>query len=220
MNYLFTLSILGIIGGLLCAVADMLLDMKGKDNRKIGKTTGLIESNWLKMSEWRFGGSIITAAVAVPLYSCGVISLALQIQKNNRILAYALLACIFVGAMGGFFIHSMICIMPIIYKEMMEKADFERAEGVIDRVWKTIKYPFFVLYIILVIGTTALIITAVISGAIDVPLWCVLLNPVVFQLVGLLLRAIKKDWFYDLPSICAASLGLASIGVIGIINLL
>ena len=102
----------------------------------------------------------------------------------------------------------------------MEKADFERAESVINRVWKTIKLPFFVLYLILVIGTTALIVIAIVLGAIDVPLWCVLLNPVVFQLVGLLLRAIKRDWFYDLPSICAASLGLASIGVIGLINLI
>ncbi len=220
MNCLILLSTLGIVGGILCAIADMFLDMKGKDNKKLGDVSGLIESNWIKMSAWRFGVSIALAAIAVPLYSCGVVSLALQILKNNEFLAYSLLACIFIGAMGGFFIHSMICIMPIIYKELMEKADFARAEGVIDRVWKTIRIPFVILYIILVIGTSVLIVTAILTHAIDVPWWCVFLNPVVFQIVGLLLRVVKKDWFYDLPSICAASLGLASIGVIGLINLI
>lgn len=219
MRLELVLSILGILGGLLCAGADMLLDMKGKDNKKIGSVTGLIESNWIKMSEWRFKASIALAAVAVPLYSCGVVSLVLQMQEENKPLSFALMATIFVGAMGGFFIHSMICIMPVIYKELMAKADFERAEGVINRIWKAIQLPFYILYVILVIGTTGIIIASILTGALNVPKWCILLNPVVFQIVGLVLRAVKKDWFYDLPSICAASLGLASIGVIGIINL-
>ncbi len=54
----------------------------------------------------------------------------------------------------------------------------------------------------------------------DVPLWFVLLNPVVFLLVGLALRAIKRDWFYDLPSIIMPSLGISMFGVIGIVNLI
>lgn len=32
----FTFGILGLIGGLLCAVGDMLFDLKGKDNQKLG----------------------------------------------------------------------------------------------------------------------------------------------------------------------------------------
>ena len=31
------LGIIGIIGGLLCAVADLLLDIKGPQNRKLGE---------------------------------------------------------------------------------------------------------------------------------------------------------------------------------------
>lgn len=31
------LAIIGIVGGILCATADLFLDIKGPDNRKLGK---------------------------------------------------------------------------------------------------------------------------------------------------------------------------------------
>ena len=55
-----TFSVLGLIGGILLAVGDTLFDFKGKGNEKLG-TSGNIDSNWLKMSDWRFGASIVFA---------------------------------------------------------------------------------------------------------------------------------------------------------------
>ena len=49
-----TFSVLGLIGGILLAIGDILFDLKGKGNEKLG-TSGNIDSNWLKMSDWRFG---------------------------------------------------------------------------------------------------------------------------------------------------------------------
>lgn len=92
-----TLAIIGIIGGLLCATADLLLDLKGTDNKKLGKM-GIIDSAWSRM-----------------------------------------------------------------------------------------------------------------------PLWCVILNPLIIQIIGLLLRATKLKVFIDAPSCCAASLGLAMYGVLALI---
>lgn len=66
-----TLSVLGLIGGVLCAIADMLLDLKGKDNQKLGKN-GLVDSKWEYMSEWRFKVSILVVMIAVPLYAMGL----------------------------------------------------------------------------------------------------------------------------------------------------
>ena len=43
------LAIIGIIGGMLCAVADLLLDLKGDDNQKLGKMK-VIDSKWREMS--------------------------------------------------------------------------------------------------------------------------------------------------------------------------
>ena len=51
MNLIF--SIMGLIGGLLCCVGDLLFDLKGKGNKKLG-TSKNIDSNWSKMAEWRF----------------------------------------------------------------------------------------------------------------------------------------------------------------------
>ncbi len=43
------LGIIGIIGGLLCATADLLLDLKGTKNKKLGKM-GVIDSEWENMA--------------------------------------------------------------------------------------------------------------------------------------------------------------------------
>lgn len=56
------LSVIGIIGGLLCAAADMLLDIKGKDNVKCG-TNKILDSNWVKMPSWHFVVSIIVSTI-------------------------------------------------------------------------------------------------------------------------------------------------------------
>lgn len=60
-----TLAIIGIIGGLLCAAADLLLDIKGTDNKKLGKM-GIIDSAWSRMPHWKFVASDILAMFAVP----------------------------------------------------------------------------------------------------------------------------------------------------------
>ena len=39
---------MGSIGGLLCAVADLLLDIKGPQNRKLGEM-GIIDRKWERM---------------------------------------------------------------------------------------------------------------------------------------------------------------------------
>ena len=50
-------SISGLIGELLCCVGDVLFDLKGKGNEKLG-TSKNIDSNWVKMADWRFGLSM------------------------------------------------------------------------------------------------------------------------------------------------------------------
>ena len=214
-----TLSIIGFFGGLLCAIADMLLDIKGKDNLKCG-TKKIMDSNWVKMPSWRFITSIIIVMFAVPMYSMGVLSLANQIALNNKSLGDLLKLSIFIGAMGGFFIHTLICIVPIIYKEIMKENNFELADRVITNVYKAVKIPFVVLYIILILIPAIIVIFSINTGLLYVPKWFVLLNPVTFQIIGWVLRAIKKDWFYEVPSIFMASLGLAMYGIIGIVNLI
>ena len=52
------------------------------------------------------------------------------------------------------------------------------------------------------------VIGAILTGILSVPKWFVLLNPFVFLLVGVGLRKLKPDLFYDLPGIILPSLGM------------
>lgn len=97
--------------------------------------------------------------------------------------------------------------------------DESLADNTLEAYYKTITLPFFCGYITLMVPSLCTII-AVLSGYLDVPKWCALLNSIVFLIIGVTLRKIKKEWFYDLPGIIMPSLGLSMIGLIGIINLL
>ena len=54
--------ILGILAMILCMVGDWLLDVKGSGN----VTYGIVESNWINMSMWRFQVSILIGSLIVP----------------------------------------------------------------------------------------------------------------------------------------------------------
>ena len=88
MNLIF--SIMGLVGGLLCCAGDLLFDLKGKGNKKLG-TSKNIDSNWSKMSEWRFGVSIICAMFGVILAGFGFYTIADMIRENNTILSNIIL---------------------------------------------------------------------------------------------------------------------------------
>ena len=116
-------------------------------------------------------------------------------------------------------IHIFLCLQPTIYQVIMKKNDQKLAEEVINAIFRQIYVPFFTLYTMLVIIPAIAVMVFIIKGALPLPLWCVLLNPVVFQVIGLLLRATKLKIFIDAPSCCAASLGLAAYGVLALISL-
>lgn len=211
----YTLAVMGIIGGLLCAVADLLLDLKGADNKKLGRWK-VMDSKWSQMSHARFVWSGNLAMIAVPMYSCGFVALMMQLYKINSALATGMTIVFLCGAMGGFMIHIFLCMMPTIYNKIMEKKDFELAETVIESAFRQIYVPFYTLYSMLVILPAIVVMVLIIMEVLPLPLWCVILNPVVIQIIGLLLRATKLKIFIDAPSCCAASLGLAMYGVLAL----
>ena len=209
------LAIVGIIGGMLCAVADLLLDLKGYDNKKLGKLK-VIDSKWAEMSHGRFVWSDILAMFAVPMYTCGFVALMIQLHKVKAELSIGMTILFLCGAMGGFMIHTFLCMMPTIYQKIMKKDQYELAEDVIEGVFRQIYVPFFVLYCMLVIFPALIVMVLIGFGVIALPLWCIILNPLVFQLIGLLFRATGLKIFIDAPSCCAASLGLVMYGVLAL----
>ena len=215
MNLIF--SSMALIGGLLCCVGDVLFDLKGKGNKKLG-TSKNIDSNWSKMAEWRFGLSIIFAMFGVILLGFGFYAIGDMVRENNIILSNWIFVTGFIGCIGGLFVHSLLCIQAVIYKRITDngKRNFELADNTLEGFYKTIMFPFFLTYSVLMIADICIAV-AVLSGALGVPRWMTLLNSIVFLLIGMLFRKINPDKFQDLPGIIMPSLGLAMIGVIGIV---
>ena len=215
MNLIF--SIMALIGGLLCCVGDVLFDLKGKGNKKLG-TSKNIDSNWNKMAEWRFGLSIIFAMFGVILLGFGFYAIGDMVRENDIILSDWIFVTGFIGCIGGLFVHSLLCIQAVIYKRITDngKRNFELADNTLEGFYKTIMFPFFLTYSVLMIADICIAV-AVLSGALGVPRWMALLNSIVFLLIGMLFRKINPDKFQDLPGIIMPSLGLAMIGVIGIV---
>lgn len=212
-------SIMGLLGGITCAIGDMLLDLKGKDNVKLGKSS-VIESNWIKMANIRFKISIVLGFLGSFMCSLGIYSLSRQILDQNEILAEVLLLIAIIMAMTGFFIHTFCCIAPVTYKAVIKGEDFELADNTIEALFGAVKILFFALYLFIMLVPTGIAIYCILSDMINVPTWFVILNPLVFLIVGVLFRKTSPKYFYDLPGICMPSLGIGMFGLIGIINLM
>ena len=215
MNLIF--SIMGVVGGLLCCTADILFDLKGKGNKKLG-TSKNIDSNWSKMPEWRFGLSIICAMFGVILIGFCFYDIADLIKEKDLLLSNIILITGFIGCVGGLFVHSMLCIQAVIYKRITNngKDNYEIADNTLEGYYKTIMPPFILSYIVLM-TTDICIMIAVLNGSLEVPKWMALLNSIIFLIIGVLFRKINPNKFQDLPGIIMPSIGLAFVGVIGIV---
>ena len=211
----FIFGILGMTGGILCAIGDMFFDMKGNDSNKLGKYK-LMESNWDRMSSWRFKVSILLASVGVPLYVLGFISMAMQISNKTVAMAFGIISCL--GALGGIMIHTMCCIYPILYKTLKNHLSMEAFEEGLNASFDAIKIPFVFYFVCLVIVPSILLEVAIIRGYLQLPGWCALLTSVPFMIVGIMLRLVKKEWFNDQPGIIMPSMGISMIGLLAAVN--
>ncbi len=125
-----------------------------------------------------------------------------------------------IGSIGGFFIHVFICLLPIIYKTMQPTNEFLAIEQVINTIYSAIKIPFLVMYVLLVGITSLMIMCAIFMDYLSLSPFAILLTPLSLLIIGVTLRRIKYDWFYDLPSIVMPSIGLSMIGLMSVLNML
>ena len=211
-------SILGLIGGLLCCTGDILFDLKGKGNEKLG-TSKNIDSNWLKMADWRFGLSIALAMIGDALVGLGFYSIGMQIADKHPLLGYLTVGFGYFGVMAGIFVHSFLCVQALIYKGSIIHGNLQIADDILEKIYKQIMPTFLTGYAALLVPTV-LVIIAILNGILDVPRICVLLNPIVFLIAGVTFRKIDPVRFQDLPGIIMSSFGLSMFGLIGILNLI
>lgn len=205
-----TFGALGILGGVLCAIGDVLFDYKGKSNETLGKHK-FIESNWVRMADWRFKASAIFASVGVPMYFLGFTGLAMQITNQPMAMVYWI-ACL-VGSTGGVLIHALLCVFPVLYKKLLAGRTFAEIEGILNALYDLIKIPFYFHYVFLVIVSSVIAGAAIICGFLPLPVWMIIFTPLWMMLIGALLKkAIKQE----LPGI--TSIGIAITGLMAILS--
>jgi hypothetical protein len=212
------LGLIGFCGGLLCAGADVLLDLKGAGNEKYGPG-GVMDTNWKNMALWRFKASIWVAAVATPMYLMGCVALYRQIAQNDAILANVFGICAVIGSCGTLFIHATLCYFPIMSKTLSAKQVSQDTIGqTINTLYHAMLVPFLALWLLLVVGLSGIVAYAILTGALMLHGGFILLTPLCLVIVGVLLRLINRKAFADLPGICMPSIGLGMLGLMAAIS--
>ena len=213
------LGLCGLAGGLLTSAGDMLLDLKGKDNVSSGKY-GFLDSAWNRMDIRRFQWSILLAMVGAPLIFLGMTAMARQLMLKNQAFGQWFFYVSALGSCGAFFIHTSVCLFPILYKTVTGFGTAQQAETVINRVYESIRIPFWIFYGLFVAVPAILLIVALGMGYLNLSRWYILLTAPVLVGVSILLKILKQDWFCDLPFAIAPSLSMSMIGLMAVLNLL
>lgn len=188
MNVYIIIGIIGIISGLICALADVPLVKPGKAEAQTLQP-GKISSWWAEVSESRFTCSFWLSFLGQPGTYLTMWMLAELITVNSPALGIALKINTFVGAYTGLLCHVVFCQKPILYQRLHGKLRIEDAGDALKSLDKTTMVPMVLGFLSLYLGTTILVSVAIVTGALNVPKLFVILNPIVSTIV---LVSLKK----------------------------
>ncbi len=216
----FILGLLGIIGGILSAIGDVYLDQKGPDNEKLGEYK-VINSAWAHMDIQRFRASISLAAIGVPLYSLGLISLMLQASATApKWYSITFTVLITICMLGAFFIHAFLCLVPIVHKTVSSDSSMAAAEHAVNEMFFAVTKPLHTYFYILGIVPTVILAIGMFRIWLSLSPWWLLLTPIPLMIYSGILRKINPEKFCDFPGILIGSLGMSMYGVFAIVNML
>lgn len=219
MNWYLLFGVCGVLGPCLCMVGDLLLDWKGPDNQKLGKY-GIIDSAWDRMAANRFRHSITAAGLGAPLAILGFVAMAHELARANPTYGAIYFMAAVLGGGGGLFIHAFICLLPIVYKKIRPDHGFDYAESVINTLYESVKVPFWVLYMLLVVIPCFMVIAALALGYLDLSRWFILLTLPPLMILSGVLRKLFPKACCDLPMVITPSLSLALTSLMAVLNML
>jgi len=179
MNHYIIIGIIGVISGILCAQADVPLAWSGRKEDVVdAKAVGRISSWWTTVKEQHFDLSFWLSCIGQPGTYLTTWFLAELISESNEALGIVLKICTFIGAYTGLLFHAAACIKPLVYRAIAKEVSAETAQKAMDAVDKYPKIPSIICGIALFLVETVIVIIAILSGALDVPKWFVLLNSI------------------------------------------
>ena len=186
MNIYVVIGIIGLISSFVAALADVpLVNPKEKYNQIPGKHP---VKWWQDVTDKRFKLSFWLSFLGQPGTYLVMWMLAVLISENSTGLGLALKINTFIGCYTGLLCHVVFCMKPLLYRKLYKKLDdteIEEAFGALDKVSQI---PLIIGFLTLWLGTTVIVVSAIISGALQVPKICLLLNPVPSTIFLLILK--------------------------------
>ena len=175
MNSYVAWGIFGIISGLITSFADVPLVMPNQsENLKLGGVCpwwGDVTSKRFKVSFWlsflgQPGGCIVMWLLAD------------MISNGNVALAGILKVMTLLGCYTGLMSHVVFCLKPLLYQRLCKKMSDDESNEVIKAIDLVFNPPMYLAGVVLWLGLAVTVIAAILTGALPVPKWCVVLNPI------------------------------------------
>ena len=175
MNSYVAWGIFGIISGLIASFADVPLVMPNQsENLKLGGVCpwwGDVTSKRFKVSFWlsflgQPGGYIVMWLLAD------------MISNGNVALAGILKVVTLLGCYTGLMSHVVFCLKPLLYQRLCKKMSDDESNEVIKAIDLGFNPPMYLAGVVLWLGLAVTVIVAILTGALPVPKWCVVLNPI------------------------------------------
>ena len=175
MNSYVAWGIFGIISGLIASFADVPLVMPNQsENLKLGGVCpwwGDVTSKRFKVSFWlsflgQPGGYIVMWLLAD------------MISNGNVALAGILKVMTLLGCYTGLMSHVVFCLKPLLYQRLCKKMSDDESNEVIKAIDLVFNPPMYLAGVVLWLGLAVTVIAAILTGALHVPKWCVVLNPI------------------------------------------
>ncbi len=189
MNTYVAFGILGIISNFAAAWADVPLVKPGKTNPNEGLSLNDVNPWWADVTSKRFKVSFWLSFLGQPGSYITMWLLADLISQGNEALALALKINTFIGCYTGLLCHVVFCMKPLLYQKLHKKMSDNESLEVIKSINPVVNAPMIIGFLALWLGATIIVAIAILTGALAVPKWCLLLNPVVSLLV---LMPLKK----------------------------
>lgn len=113
------------------------------------------------------------------------------ISKESESLALILKINTFIGCYTGLMCHLYFCMKPLMYQKLSKKLSDNESLEIMKSIDPVTKIPMLIGGLSLWFGGTIIVAVAIITGALAVSRWCLLLNPIVAVIVLMILKKCK-----------------------------
>lgn len=170
-------------------MADVPLVKPGKPDPSEKAAVNGVNPWWADVTAKRFNVSFWLSFLGQPGGYVVLWLLADLIANGNEALALALRINTFIGCYVGLVCHIIYCIKPLLYQKLCKKMSDDESLEVMKSMDPLMYGPMALGFLTLWLGGTIIIAIAIVTGALAVPKWCLLLNPIV---AAIILLTVKK----------------------------